>query len=48
MVNIRISEEELSTIRKMVDKSEGKYGSVEEWLSSAIIEKFLKENSSRR
>lgn len=48
MANIRISEEELSTIRKMVDKSDGKYSSVEEWLSSAIIEKFLKENSSRR
>jgi len=47
MVNIRISEDELSTIRKMVDQSNGKYGSVEEWLSSAIIEKFLKENSSR-
>lgn len=43
-VSIKISDDEFSTIAKMVDKSNGKYGSVEEWLSSAIIEKFLKEN----
>lgn len=43
-VNIKISDDEFSTIAKMVEKSNGKYGSVEEWLSSAIVEKFLKEN----
>ncbi len=43
-INVKISRDEFSTIEKMVDKSSGKYGSVEEWLSSAIIEKFLKEN----
>ncbi len=42
-VNVKISSEEFSTISKMVEKSNGKYGSIEEWLSSAIIEKFLKE-----
>ena len=42
-VNIKITQDELSTIRKLVDKSGGKYNSIEEWISSAIIEKFLNE-----
>lgn len=42
-VNIKITQDELSTIRKLVDKSSGKYNSVEEWISSAIVEKFLNE-----
>jgi len=45
-MSIRISDDEFLTIQKMVGKSDGKYDSVEEWLSSAIIEKFLKENGS--
>ena len=48
MVSVRISEEELATIQRMVAKSDGKYNSAEEWLSSAIIEKFLKENERSR
>ena len=47
-VNIKISDEEFSTIQKMVESSNGKYDSIEEWLSSAIIEKFLKENQGSR
>ncbi len=46
LINVKISQEEFSTIAKMVDKSNGRYGSIEEWLSSAIIEKFLKERGS--
>ncbi|MFH0752924.1 MAG: hypothetical protein V1914_05015 [archaeon] len=46
LVNIKISEEEYSTIAKMVEKSNGKYDSIEEWLSSAIIEKFLNEHKT--
>ena len=42
-VKVTISESEFTTIGKLVAKSEGKYNSVEEWLSSAIIEKFVKE-----
>lgn len=47
-VNIKISEDEFSTIQRMVTKSNGKYESPEEWLSSAIIEKFLRENQGSR
>ena len=43
-VKINISESEFTTISKLVAQSEGKYNSIEEWLSSAIIEKFVKEN----
>lgn len=42
-VSVKISRDELSTIQRMIDGSNGKYSSVEEWVSSAIIEKFLKE-----
>lgn len=43
-VKISIAESEFTTISKLVAASAGKYNTVEEWLSSAIIEKFVKEN----
>lgn len=46
-VKINIAESEFTTISKLVANSQGKYNSVEEWLSSAIIEKFVKENSKK-
>lgn len=45
-VSVRISDDEFSTIAKMVERSNGKYRCIEEWLSSAIIEKFLRENGN--
>ena len=42
-VNVKITQDELNTIKKLVDKSSGKYNSVEEWVSSAIVEKYLNE-----
>ncbi|MBI2672855.1 hypothetical protein HYX19_01210 [Candidatus Woesearchaeota archaeon] len=42
-VNVKITQDEFNTIRKMVDGSSGKYNSIEEWISSAIVEKFLNE-----
>lgn len=46
-VKINIAEAEFTTISKLVAASNGKYNSVEEWLSSAIIEKFVKENQKK-
>ncbi len=46
-VKITITESEFTTISKLVSQSEGKYSSVDEWLSSAIIEKFVKENQKK-
>ena len=46
-IKVSITESELATISKLVSQSEGKYNSIEEWLSSAIIEKFVKENQKK-